>query len=653
VCAVVLAIPAIALADDISNNLDGTIDATAETTSVNTGSTTTVGYFVQPRNGDGENGCNFGGPGTQQLIVNVASSNTAVATVSPSSLTFSSCGSTPSVTVTGVSPGTANITLSQVSNTTGSGTFNLTTATFSVTVSNPTPPADTTAPTIDYTLTPGTPDGSNGWYKSNVTLVWNVTDPESAVTKTGCADQNITSDQAEQTYSCSASSAGGNAGPVSVSIKRDATAPNVTANADRNTPDHNGWYNSPFTISFSGTDVGPSGLAGCDPDVNYNGPEGTGNNVSGSCTDDAGNSASATFGPFNYDATAPDVTASADRPADHNGWYNHALTVSFSGTDTANGSGNVTCDADVPYSSPATSSHSISGSCTDDAGNNASATFGPFKYDATAPTINHSRTPANSFGWNNGSVTVSYTCDDNLSGVAPADCGPDQTLSGEGAGQSSTGNATDDAGNSASTTVNNINIDLTNPLVSLVGGPAAGGSYYFGFVTSAPTCNASDALSGLNGTCSVSGYGTGVGSHTVKAEAKDKADNPASESHAYTVLGWDFRGFYQPVDMGTTANTVKGGSTVPIKFELFAGSNELTETSRVNTPLKATKVGCDNGAPIDDIELTATGGTQLRYDTTGGQYIYNWQTPKQPGVCYDVTITANDGSSKTAHFKLK
>jgi hypothetical protein len=92
---------------------------------------------------------------------------------------------------------------------------------------------------------------------------------------------------------------------------------------------------------------------------------------------------------------------------------------------------------------------------------------------------------------------------------------------------------------------------------------------------------------------------------------------------------------------------------VPFKFELFAGPTELTATSNVVTPLKATKVSCDTGATEDTIELTATGGTSLRYDTTGGQYIYNWQTPKQAGACYNVTITANDGSFQTAHFQLK
>jgi hypothetical protein len=50
---------------------------------------------------------------------------------------------------------------------------------------------------------------------------------------------------------------------------------------------------------------------------------------------------------------------------------------------------------------------------------------------------------------------------------------------------------------------------------------------------------------------------------------------------------------------------------------------------------------------------TATGATSLRYDTTGGQFIYIWKTPTGAGSCYNVTITADDGSSQTAFFKLK
>ena len=99
-------------------------------------------------------------------------------------------------------------------------------------------------------------------------------------------------------------------------------------------------------------------------------------------------------------------------------------------------------------------------------------------------------------------------------------------------------------------------------------------------------------------------------------------------------------------------NTVKGGSTVPLKFEVFAGPAELTDTTVVKSFVQ-TKIACDGTAPLDDIEFTTTGGTSLRYDTTGGQFIQNWQTPKSAGTCYKVTMTTQDGSLLSALFKLK
>jgi hypothetical protein len=93
---------------------------------------------------------------------------------------------------------------------------------------------------------------------------------------------------------------------------------------------------------------------------------------------------------------------------------------------------------------------------------------------------------------------------------------------------------------------------------------------------------------------------------------------------------------------------------VPLKFELFKGTTELTDTSAIKQPLQAQKVSCISGAPEDLIEeLTATGGTSLRYDATGGQFIYNWKTPTGAGTCYKVTVTAQDGSTLSAYFKLK
>ncbi|MBI2776763.1 MAG: MBG-2 domain-containing protein [Chloroflexi bacterium] len=121
----------------------------------------------------------------------------------------------------------------------------------------------------------------------------------------------------------------------------------------------------------------------------------------------------------------------------------------------------------------------------------------------------------------------------------------------------------------------------------------------------------------------------------------------------FTILGWSLNGFYQPVDMGFL-NTVKGGSTVPLKFEIFQGSTELTNVTAIKG-FKATLTNCLAfvDVPADAIEMTATGGTSLRYDGSGGQFIQNWQTPKSPGACYSVSMQTQDGSVIYAHFKLK
>lgn len=194
-----------------------------------------------------------------------------------------------------------------------------------------------------------------------------------------------------------------------------------------------------------------------------------------------------------------------------------------------------------------------------------------------------------------------------------------------------------------------VKVDSTAPRVSWQGDITDGGSYVFGSVPDAATCGATDADSGP-AACTVAGYDTAVGTHTLTATATDVAGNETVASITYTVTPWRIAGFYRPVDMDGVLNTVKAGATVPLKLEVFAGDTELTATSAVRG-LSAREVACDTGAPTDAIETTTTGGTQLTY--ADGMFQYSWKSPRRSGSCYQVTVETQDGSEVSALFLLR
>jgi large repetitive protein len=174
----------------------------------------------------------------------------------------------------------------------------------------------------------------------------------------------------------------GNVGTKPFPLKYDDTGPQVTPSASRG-PDLNGWYNGPLSVSFAGSD-GASGLASCAPPQGYDGPDSVFAVVTGTCTDNAGNVGLGSLA-LKYDSTAPQVVgASPDRAPDGNGWYNHALTVSFLGSDAT--SQIETCTA-AGYAGPDNPSAFVSGSCRDRAGNPSGASPFAFKYDASAPSL--------------------------------------------------------------------------------------------------------------------------------------------------------------------------------------------------------------------------------------------------------------------------
>jgi hypothetical protein len=93
---------------------------------------------------------------------------------------------------------------------------------------------------------------------------------------------------------------------------------------------------------------------------------------------------SKTTSPIKIDNQPPtSLAASAARPPDANGWYNHPVSINWTGTDAVSG---VAACTSLSYSGPDGATAGVSGGCTDLAGNRSSSPFA-FRYDATPPQL--------------------------------------------------------------------------------------------------------------------------------------------------------------------------------------------------------------------------------------------------------------------------
>jgi hypothetical protein len=77
------------------------------------------------------------------------------------------------------------------------------------------------------------------------------------------------------------------------------------------------------------------------------------------------------------------LTINTARPPDYNGWYNHPIALSWSGSDATSG---IAGCSSVTYGGPDGAGATAGGGCTDNAGNTASLPFA-LNYDATPPVL--------------------------------------------------------------------------------------------------------------------------------------------------------------------------------------------------------------------------------------------------------------------------
>lgn len=182
------------------------------------------------------------------------------------------------------------------------------------------------------------------------------------------------------------------------------------------------------------------------------------------------------------------TTAVLSPPPNPNGWNNSNVTITLNSIQNEPGAPGVK-QIQWSLTGAQTGSDTVRGStavvtvfmegistltfyATDNAGNQEAPNSLMIQVDNTVPSITGVRTPApNPNGWNNKNVTVTFTCADNLSGLAPGSPPAPTVVSTQGAGQTVSGTCVDLAGNSATSMVGGINIDTTAPVITAGANP--------------------------------------------------------------------------------------------------------------------------------------------------------------------------------------
>jgi hypothetical protein len=316
------------------------------------------------------------------------------------------------------------------------------------------------------------------------------------------------------------------------------------------------------------------------------------------------------------DITPPVVIGTPDRAANSAGWYDRDVTISWTATDPDPSAGAPTQPANSVASQEGTNTYTSDESC--DPLNNCATGSLEIKIDKTAPNITYSLNPSSTAdGWNNSSVTVTFSCSDATSGVA--NCEEPQTVAGTDGVYIVTGYVTDNAGNANSVNVI-VSVDTTKPTLTQASIPTANN---FGWnnsdVTVTPTC--SDGLSGVK-TCSLA--------ETLTTEGADQV---------VTSTATDYAG-----NSGSASSTIKIDKTAPILGAVTWSNNPKSTASISSLSIEAS----DNLAGITEAEYfigdTDPGqGNGATMQVGTGSVSVDFGTDFPTGV-YKISVRAKDAA---------
>jgi hypothetical protein len=214
------------------------------------------------------------------------------------------------------------------------------------------------------------------------------------------------------------------------------TVPPTTAAALSPQPNGAGWNNTNVTVTLNATDNEPGGTGVKQITYSAAGAQNIGSTVANGAstsfaigtegittitffgTDNAGNVEGAKTVTIQLDKTPPTIIPVRTPAPNANGWNNTNVTTSFVCADSLSGLAPGSPPAPTVLSAEG-AGQSVSGTCTDVAGNSATSTVSGINIDKTPPVITASANPSTLWAPNGKmvNVIVSGTITDTTSGV--------------------------------------------------------------------------------------------------------------------------------------------------------------------------------------------------------------------------------------------
>lgn len=429
---------------------------------------------------------------------------------------------------------------------------------------------------------------NQGWAPGPVTVTWNWADAGIGIDPAKCPATSTLGGEGLQSVLETCTDLLGNVGFGAASAAIDEIAPSASPTLST-PPGPSGWITSkPVTITWNWTDPG-SGIdpANCPPTTSLTSDGAA--FVGATCTDIAGNVGRA-GGVYFVDTTAP-TAAPVVTPRPVQGWSNGPVTITWNWSDVE-GTGSGVDPAKCPATSTASNSGTVTATCTDLAGNTATATQ-RVDIDTTAPTA----APTAPTGWSRTDPTVLWNWSDTVgSGIDPTTCPLGTTATGDGI-RTLTAACFDVAGNRGTASAE-VKIDATAPTLA----PTVTPNPVLLNGTATATANATDATSGIASQSCAPLRATTVGPATVACTATDVAGNTATATVPY-VVGVGVRWATKPTSIWPDAGLRTGvavrltdaaGRTVPARIASRLGTCAVRFRLADQPPVCATYVPLTN-----------------------------------------------------------